>query len=247
MSNSFSLTLGNQSYTVTGSLNLVEQISSPNAPLPAPTPIVVPFYVYPGAAWTALANAKLPPGSIAVINPDSGPGSASDPNYVSGIKNLQAAGLKVLGYVATGYAGIDNKVTLAYAEAQCASYKTWYGVDGIFFDEMGTLASFYSALQSYVKQTLGMEITFGNPGTSSSLVGTFDVTNVYEGGGLPHNSNFSVYKSSQVSFIAYGVSSIDTTALSSILPSVSYFYLTNLSGSNPYDALPSYLSQLVSF
>src|SRR5205809_454505 len=69
---------------------------------------------------------------LAVINPNSGPGRSEDPNYVQGIKNLQAAGVVVLGYVSTGY----GRLSLSKVESQVSSYKNWYSVNGIFFDGM---------------------------------------------------------------------------------------------------------------
>ena len=69
--------------------------------------IVIPLYIYPGATWTTVAQAKQGNPNvpfIAVINPNSGPGTSLDPNYVQGIQQLQAAGITVLGYVDTAYA-----------------------------------------------------------------------------------------------------------------------------------------------
>src|SRR5438445_10481945 len=78
------------------------------APPPTPTGLVIPLYTYPtDGTWVAVLNAKnvhetVP--IIAVINPSSGPGPTFDVNYLQGIKNFQANGITVLGYVATGYA-----------------------------------------------------------------------------------------------------------------------------------------------
>src|SRR5438445_5293707 len=74
---------------------------------PTPTGLVIPLYTYPtDGTWTAVLNAKnahLTVPFIAVINPNNGPGSALDQNYLQGIKGFQASGIIVLGYVATGY------------------------------------------------------------------------------------------------------------------------------------------------
>ena len=42
-------------------------------------------------------------GIIAVVNPDSGPGSAVEADYTAGIAKLIAANIRVLGYVGTDY------------------------------------------------------------------------------------------------------------------------------------------------
>jgi hypothetical protein len=85
-----------------------------------PVGIAIPLYTYPtDGTWTAVINAKQSYPNvpfIAVINPSSGPGPSKDPNYVQGIKNLQAAGITVLGYVATGY------ITLTFTAAVGVTY-----------------------------------------------------------------------------------------------------------------------------
>jgi hypothetical protein len=69
---------------------------------------MIPLYTHPtDGTWAAVIRAKkaypdVP--FVAIINPDSGPGTSQDQNYESGIKDLQAAGVVVLGYVTTGYA-----------------------------------------------------------------------------------------------------------------------------------------------
>ena len=133
-----------------------------------PMGVIIPLYTYPtDGSWATVIQAKQANPSvpfIAVINPNTGPGSSQDSNYVQGIKNLQAAGVRVLGYVATGYA--SNSISSE--ESQVNSYHSWYGVDGIFFDEMSNLAStasYYSTLDSFVHSLIPGSTTIGNPGT----------------------------------------------------------------------------------
>src|SRR5881397_1330215 len=97
--------------------------------------IVIPLYTYPtDGSWAETLQAKNAHPNvpiIAVINPSNGPGGASDLKFVQGVKNFQAAGIIVLGYVATGYAS----QLISSLESQIGSYKNWYSVNGIFFDE----------------------------------------------------------------------------------------------------------------
>ena len=130
--------------------------------------IVIPLYTYPtDGSWAATFQARSAHPNvpiITVINPSNGPGGSSDLNYVQGVKNFQAAGIIVLGYVATGYAS----QLITSLESQISSYKNWYSVNGIMFDEMSSVQgneSYYSTLNTYVK-SLGMTMTMGNPGTS---------------------------------------------------------------------------------
>ena len=70
------------------------------------TGVMVALYTYPDSTWTTVAQAKAAHPSVpvvAIINPNNGPGSSRDANYVSGIQELHAAGVVVLGYDATGY------------------------------------------------------------------------------------------------------------------------------------------------
>ena len=147
------------------------------------TGVIIPLYTYPtDGSFDAVINAKNAHPSvpiIAVINPNDGPGSSSDSNFVTGIQHLQSAGITVLGYAATGY---GSKST-SNIESQINSYKNWYHVNGILFDEMANTAGFetyYSNLSAYAK-SLGMTITAGNPGTDtlSSYVGTVDILCIY--------------------------------------------------------------------
>ena len=79
-----------------------------------PTGLIVPLYAYPtNPTWNALIQAKQSHPNvpiIAIINPNSGPGSSSDPSYVSGIASLQSAGISVVGYVPTGYASFPKEI-----------------------------------------------------------------------------------------------------------------------------------------
>ena len=68
---------------------------------------MIPLYIYPtvGTFWTDLA---AHPQNVAYViaNPASGPGTSANHDYVTGINNLRAAGIKVLGFVDTNYAAV---------------------------------------------------------------------------------------------------------------------------------------------
>ncbi|HEV2390214.1 MAG TPA: spherulation-specific family 4 protein, partial [Nitrososphaerales archaeon] len=200
--------------------------------------VVIPLYNYPDSTWTtiaqtAIANPNVP--IAAIINPNSGPGSSEDPTYLAGVQNLQAAGVKVLGYVATGYA-TSSYSSLSSVESLANDYKSWYHVNGIFFDEMSndaTYESYYSTLNSYVKSD-GMTYTMGNPGTSvpTGYIGILNNLVIDENPGYPSLSflTYPGYPSSDFSFIAYGVS-YDATFVTSAASLVGYMYVDNLGSS----------------
>ncbi|SMH71421.1 putative spherulin 4 [Candidatus Nitrosotalea okcheonensis] len=224
---------------------------SATAPPPAgQTGVMVPLYSYPGSYWTQVIQAKNAHPSVpivAIINPNSGPGSSSDPNYVSGIQQLQAAGVKVLGYVYTSY-GARSASTV---ESDINSYNNWYHVNGIFFDEMANTAgleTYYSSLSGYTK-SLGMTMTVGNPGTDtlSSYIGTMDVLDIYENPGMPALTDLTgwhtSYPKSNFGLIAFGVGSLPIqSTITTDSTYVGYVYITDDVLPNPYDTVPSYLS-----
>jgi len=209
--------------------------------------VVIPLYTYPtDGSWAASLQAKKAHPNvpiIAVINPSDGPGGSSDSNYVQGVKDFQAAGIIVIGYVATGYASHG----MSDLDTQISLYKTWYSVNGIFFDEMSNNAgneNYYSTLNTYVK-SLGMTMTMGNPGTSvpSSYIGILDSLCIFEQGGLPtlsYLSSYSGHPKSNFAYIGLSVSSLDTSLEVSSSNYVQWIYITDAGGGNPYDVLPSY-------
>ena len=212
--------------------------------------VVIPLYTYPtDGSWAASLQAKKAHPNvpiIAIINPSDGPGGASDSNYVQGVKNFQAAGIIVIGYVATGYASHG----MSDLDAQISRYKNWYSVNGIFFDEMANNQgneNYYSTLNTYVK-SLGMTYTMGNPGTTTlkSYVGTLDSIIIYESAGTPSLSYpasatfYPSYSKSNFGFLAYSVPSLDTSFETSTSTYVQWMYITNDGLSNPWDTLPSY-------
>ena len=220
------------------------------------TGIVIPLYTYPtGGTWDQIVQVKKAHPSvpiIAVINPSDGPGPSIDSNYVTGVQKLKAAGVMVLGYVHTGfgYGGLRSPSVL---ENEISNYKTWYNPNGIFFDEMANIVgdeNYYTVLSTYAK-SLGFTYTMGNPGTSTlpSYIGTVDNIVIHESSSLPTISQltgwYTQYSKSNFSYIAIGISSLNTAFELQSSQYVGYLYITNDGGSNPYDTLPSYFGNEV--
>src|SRR2546422_8419476 len=216
-----------------------------------PTGLVIPLYTDPSTGtWAVVLNAKLAHPSVpitVVINPNNGPGTYPELGYLAGIKAFQAAGIIVLGYMATGYA----KTYIGLVQHDLYAYWSWYALDGIMFDEMSDSMmdqDYYSTLNAYVKQ-IGMTYTMGNPGTSvpMGLIGTLDSLAIYESPGYPAISvlsQYSAYPKMNFAAIAIGVP-LNTAFLASASPYVGWVWVTNDSLPNPYDSLPSYFASLV--
>ena len=216
--------------------------------------LIIPLYTYPGVSWSAIISAKEANPSVAmvvIINPDNGPGTSKDQNYVAGINNLRAAGVVVLGYDHTSWAARP----LATVEADIDSYKRWYNVSGIFFDEMSNVPGnegYYSTLNQY-SDSLGLNFTVGNPGGPAppSYLGTLDVIVTYENQGVPNSTSLAAMTmgvpANHFAVIAYGVNVWNGSAVSDVYKYASYVYVTNDTLPNPYGALSGDFSNMVSF
>ena len=219
-----------------------------------PTGLIVPLYSYLGPTWGQLikahqANPTVP--MVAVISPNDGPGSYPDPAFLSGVQSLQSAGIIVLGYMETHY----TNESLITVESVVAKYWDWYGVNGMFFDQMGDQPgeeTYYSTLTAYDK-SLGMTMTVGNPGNDvpPSFVGTVDTIVVYESPNAPSLSFLggwhTSYPKSNFAIIAYNVSPLNQTYVEDASRDLGYIYLTDGIWPDPYTGvLPSYLSTLMS-
>jgi hypothetical protein len=126
--------------------------------------VAVPSYFYPchnASAWQPDSPcdwdrliASHPPVDVAIINPNSGPGVAPDPNYVAQMARGGAAGVTMLGYVHTTY----GERNLSAVCGDVARYATWYAVDGIFVDEVSAdcaLLPYYAAVIDCVQGSVG--------------------------------------------------------------------------------------------
>lgn len=229
--------------------------------------IAVPAYFYPsepGSQWdTAVSDAPLPEGRsrILILNPNSGPGSSRDRNYVKAVSKVHAAGegFLVYGYVHTSY----GKRSLAKVEAEIDKYYSWYKVDGIFVDETASAASLVSAYY----QPLADFITGKKDGTGVMLNPGVYPDEAYLNIRVPSDSmlvvnafedsytNYAVatvpswafnYPSSRFSHLVY--SATDTQMRKAVALSTrrnaGWVFVTDLGLPNPWQALPSYWSAL---
>jgi hypothetical protein len=126
--------------------------------------LAIPAYFAPGPLWTQLDAAAGPVG-MAIVNPDSGPGSACSPAYAAQISRSRAQGIAVIGYVDTEYAARP----LADVRRDIDRYLAWYGVDGIFLDQVGatrTCLPYYAAASAAIKAGDAAALAVLNPGAT---------------------------------------------------------------------------------
>ena len=146
--------------------------------------VAVPAYFAPPSFWPQLIS----PVGMAIANVSNGPNNSVDATYTSAIQSAQQAGVKVLGYVDTGYFGGSSPARLTrLGQSDANSWTaqieqdvdTWYnlygtnGLGGIFFDDgqnvCGTnnqYVTLYTDIMNYVKGNHPGAYVVVNPGVS---------------------------------------------------------------------------------
>jgi hypothetical protein len=209
--------------------------------------VAVPAYFDPGRDWNELER-ENPPVALVVMNPDSGPGSASQASYVRAVAAAQAAGISVVGYVDTRFA----RRPLGSVEAQVDDYYRWYSVNGIFFDDASTSCSnepYYAALNAYVKARGGSQATILNPGTWTNRCYTAaaDILLTFEGSYRQYLHSYSApawvaqYPPTRFWQIVYAAPSVGAMRRAVGLSrrrGVGFLYVTPERLPNPYGGLP---------
>ena len=219
--------------------------------------VMVPAYFDPSSSnyWSRLeAVSRTMPGRLYVIaNPNSGPGSSSDPSYSAVIDSMHNAGGKVIGYVHSSY----GQRAIGSVEADIASWYSFYpSLDGIFIDEQSNVTgeqSYYSQLYNYIKQKDSTALVVTNPGANTiesylfnNGVRIADVICVFEdnsgfGTWIP-SSWYTKYNRDNFYVIPYNITSGDFVSVVNRADSLNmgWIYCTNDNLPNPYDTLPPY-------
>jgi len=222
----------------------------------APMGIIVPAYFYPvgNNGWSAMdfAAARIP--LIAILNPDSGPGSSRDPNFVTAVANVHKAGGQVVGYVHTTY----GTRPMLEVTNDINAYVSWYILDGFFIDEMANDANtndvnYYAAIYQYIKGINPNYSVTGNPGTSTLetylTTPTADTLMIFENQSTNYPANVpsswvANHPAPQFANIAYG-SALSAATMSNFVAlatsrNTGWIFFSDADLPNPYDVLPSY-------
>lgn len=215
----------------------------------SPQRIAVPSYFYPGPLWTQL-EAAAPPVGLAIINPNSGPGTASNPAYVNQVQQTQARGITVLGYVFTQYGARPQTQVTADIDA----YFSFYGVDGIFLDEVSTdcaFQSYYVGLSSYIKAKNPAKqlVSVLNPGvqTNECYMTAGDILVTFEGTYKTYTQPYAApawvrnYPASRFWHLVYATPTAGEMAQAIRLSkqrNAGWIYVTPADLPNPWDTLP---------
>jgi len=229
-----------------------------------PVKIMVPLYVYPGAAWDALIAAASKVKILAIINPNSGPVATVDNAYSTYMTKLKNAGIEMVGYVYTGWGNRDVALVKADIDTYASKYPL---ITGIFLDEGATEASkipVYTQIYNHIKTKSGYVHTILNPGVVPDQGYMAISTNImiYEnyGTSLAGTSLSNWVKcaptAAQKAGYKYRFSGIAHTASASIQASyvqalankgIGYVYVTDgAGGCCTYNSLTTYFAQLAS-
>jgi len=223
----------------------------------ATTPVtgtIVPLYTPPtDGSWNVVAAAKLAHPRVpvvAAVNPASGPGPSPDPGYTDGIAMLQAAGVKVIGYVHTSYGARPTPEVMGEIDR----WKVFYPqIQGIFFDEQANQPGqeqYYRDLSQHAKAQ-GFAFTVGNPGSDSgeSYVGALDTSLIYENSGVPPIDLLGGWHDNHpregFGVIPYATG-LDHAFVKAAKAHVGWIYLNSDNLPNPWDTVPNYFSNLLS-
>ncbi len=213
--------------------------------------LIIPSYFYPctgtaGCYWDQLNNGA-PTVGIALINPGNGPGSVKDQNYADQAARTKARGIQVLGYVYTSYtnrpaADVKRDIDLHYS---------WYGVNGIFFDEVQNVCSYqayYQDLFNYVKAKGGTARVILNPGTDvpECYITAGDIIVNFESAYSSYvnwtpSSWVNNYPASRFWHLVYGATQANMASAVSLSRNrrAGWLYITPDTLPNPWDTLPT--------
>ena len=209
---------------------------------------LIPAYVPPSALIDLVAGSTRP--RIIVINPASGPGTRHLPSYQRAVELAQKAGTKVLGYVPTGYGNRDPAVV----KADIDRYVEWYGVDGIFLDEVAhsdDKVPLYKELSRHVRAS-GTHLVVINPGLvpARAYFELADIVVTFEGPFADYARAIqempawvAEISSEKIAHIAYAASSADAQVLDAASTGAGYVYATSGVAPNPWITVPPYLEQ----
>jgi hypothetical protein len=217
--------------------------------------VAVPAYFGPGELWTWLSDA-LPTASLAIMNPNSGPGEVFDPYLSDAVAASRDEGLDVIGYVTTSYA----QRPIADVAAEIRRFYDWYPIDGIFLDEVPTDCvhiDYFEQLQATIQAEDTRARIAINPGTQTNecYVEVADILLTFEGDlatwrAFEPAEWVKQYPADRFWHLIYGVVSIDDMQVvvnQSQDRHAGWIYVTPETLPNPWYTLPPYeywLSQL---
>jgi len=215
--------------------------------------MLVPAYFHPAqspAEWSSLTEPRL---LAVVLNINDGPGDNREPEFVSAVTDIEAAGGTVTGYVDAGY----GARSVAEMETAARRYRDWYGVADVFLDQVpagpATLDT-YRAVGAGLRAK-GAELLVFNHGVypDPGYAAVADLLVTFEG-------PWSAYQlmdappawaralpAWRFCHLVYGVpqTALDQAVSLAAERGVGVLYITDGQGVNPWNGLPGYFDREV--
>ncbi len=214
--------------------------------------LIVPAYFAPDY-WAQAIAARPPPADMILDITGVGAGTAPEPQFEDLVREAKAAGITVLGYSST----VDGQRPIAQVEADVRDYAAWYGVTSIFLDRVSgqpAQVPYYQQLANYIHQASPGSQVWLNPGVypDQAYMSIGNVVMVFEGTYAQYLTASAPgwarqYPSSDFAHTIFGTPASDLANALRLAADrgAGHVYVTDGTGSNPYQALPSYWSALV--
>lgn len=228
--------------------------------------ILIPLYVYPtdvrnNTEWNNVIEVKKAHPTVpttVIVNPSTGPGAVVDENFTVGIKRLQNANIKVIGYVSTNYGDRDSTLVKGDIDTWTSLYP---GIEGAFFDEVPFEGSvedlaYYKDINTYATEA-GLVTTVGNAGapfnTEYYTEDIFSIIVGWESDTYPSleqakedfadgASEFNYLKRA---ILLHSQTTFDDALYTEVVkPYYGWQYITNDVMDNPWDSVSAYLAYL---
>jgi len=231
----------------------------PGQLLAAVTPklqLLVPAYFHSAGlglqAWQRLMEAASKIKMVAIVKPSSGPGDQRNADYSSILPAARDKGMRVVGYVSTGY----GKRRLPEVKLEIARWVEFYPqISGLFFDQQSIKArdvTFYAEIRDYARQKIKNAFVINNPGAmgdeSHFARGVSDVTSIFasfEGfNQLSPPAQFWQYNPSRFAALPYQITdakAVREIVSDAIIKRIGYLYISDApKGTNPWAQFPVY-------
>lgn len=209
---------------------------------------LIPAYL-PPRGIADLADAAPGPRML-IVNPASGPGASLSRPYRRAVRHAQASGARVLGYVASTFGARDPAAVLADVER----YREWYGVDGIFLDEVAhdeAQLPYYRGLSGSIRAEHEPLVVF-NPGTvpAREYFALADVVVTFEGPFADYAARLaqapawlSEVPADQTAHLVYAASPEQARSIFDAPLRAGHVYVTSGMPPDPWGSPPPYLRE----
>jgi hypothetical protein len=244
---------------------LVESAAASTRPVAAvtsPLQLIVPAYFYPSGeglkSWQRMIDAAARVRIVTIANPANGPGEQRNPDYFLITQAASDKGVRVIGYVATGYA----KRPLSEVKNEIDRWIEFYPhISGFFLDQQspsGQNINYYIKVRDHARQRIKSALIITNPGAMCDeeyfVQGVSDVICVFANfqgfAQLDLPTLLRQYSPTRFAALVYNISSaaaMNTVVKDASSKRIGYLYVVDSpQGDNPYAKLPVYWDEEVS-